>query len=180
MNWGSFRQKYIQFATSRWQRVGLVLMYVFMIVIPVYHEIIAEIPPANELRKTNGELFLGPYVRGGNMTGLRTPQGKIFFTCGDTLIDKNLCLRQKDRLKLEGKEVSITWFSQNAYLGYHRNRLVELSCEGKKFISREYTERRMRTGKRLVWPLAVFVLIGFIGIDVYYTKYFNRRKKHES
>ena len=175
----ALRQRYIQFATSKWQRVGLVLLYIFIIFIPVYHSTTAKIPPTDELRITNGELFLGPNNRRGNMTGLKTPQGEIFFTCGDTITDTNYCLKRKDRLNIEGKQVSVTWFSQDAYMGYHRNRLVELRYDGQKVISREDTERMMRIRSGSAWQLAIFVLICFIGIDVYYMKYFNRRKKDE-
>ncbi|MEN6621681.1 MAG: hypothetical protein ABFD50_09060 [Smithella sp.] len=113
------------------------------------------------------------------MTGLKTVKGNIMFTCGDTITDNNFCLEEKDSLKLEGKQVSITWFSQNAYLGYHRNRLVELSHDGKKIISQKDTERGMRVRGNIIWPFAIIALIGFICIDIYYMKYFNRRKKHE-
>lgn len=149
-----------------------------MILIPAYHTIRHQVPPDAELRKTEGELIFRHVPKEGSLTGIKTVDGEFLFTCKDYYSGKNYCLADnKLEPVIQGKQATVLWYRQPAYLWMDRNRLVELRVGNDTIVSRAQTERWINVSKRVMWWEAVIGFVLFVALDVYAARYFKRRGK---
>lgn len=158
----SFKEWLIKFIKKSY-----VLIFCILLLSPTYYDIFARIPPDNELNKTQGQLIFHP---GNGMysysTGLRTQDSESkYFACNGSLGYNIGCIPGKfNRQSLQGKQATVTWYTQPLILGRHKNRLVELRVEDKLIISRENTQSNITSARN--WALGMFIFFVLISIGI--------------
>ncbi|MEN6374583.1 MAG: hypothetical protein ABFD75_07370 [Smithella sp.] len=123
----SFKERLIKFFKKSY-----LIIFSVILLSPTYYDIIAKIPPANELNKSQGQLIYDP---GNGMysysTGLKTQDGEsIYFACNGSLGYNIGCIPGKfNRQSLQGKQATITWYIQPLILGVFRGHNTYFSCK---------------------------------------------------
>lgn len=164
----------------KWQRTVFALFYITDILIPAYHTYTWQIPPDGKLIKTQGELFFEPVLGRGSLTGLRTREGKMMFTCETTIGRNNDCIWD-DTIKpsIQGKQATVYWYRQRYFLWAHRNRLVELWVGNNSFISRAQSQKTIDVCKDADMWLVPLALLAYVAADAMYRRIYRRKKKQK-
>ena len=161
----------------RWIRFGnwlLIPIYVFVAAFPLYYEWRAEIPPFEQLTKTEGILTYKRVAKKGAMIGLRAQEGTHLFTCRFGLFGgrhdcENLTLQRIQ--PLEGKPATVWWFEQTVYPFTAQHRVAQVVVSDRMEVSIERTiELTERSKANAPWYAAglffFFVIVGIYSESV--------------
>jgi hypothetical protein len=179
------KQKFVAFKESEWKwtRIFIAILFIGNFLIPAYHSFTAQIPPAKELLKAEGKLFFQPVPGKGSLTGLKTINGEVMFTCEDTFFDDKDCVwDEKIERAIQGKVATAYWFRQPSYLWMQRDRLVELWVGSDSTISRAQTQRKIDNNKDTFMWLVPISFLGCFVLDAYVRRVdrmFKRNKKQD-
>lgn len=147
----------------------LIPIYLFAVLIPLYYEATAEIPPTEKLHVTDGMLVIKWIPRRRELTGLQNEAGNIYFTCRIGVFSKkNNCISTFDEAKkLVGKRATIWWFEQTIFPFSTQRRLVRLVVDGQEKISLARTLQATRSASGNARWEAVGLFVFFVAVAVY-------------
>jgi hypothetical protein len=160
-------------------------IWTIVCLLPAIYAFQIEIPPDDELMKTEGAFFYEPvHRRGRDFVVLKQTQKKEIFTCAASYLSSASCLitRGWDVKTLFGKDATVWWFDQKLLPIFPSSRrVVRLVVDGKEFVSRPQTVVKAKeTANRLSWFLIITMVIS--GLMAFYEDYvvykLKKRKVH--
>lgn len=138
-----------------------VLIYIFIVLIPLFYTWHAEIPPLGSLNKTSGKFTYKKIGNKGNyLVGVSSSSSATFFTCAASKFGAYPdCLQGKSEYeKLVDQPTTAFWFEQPVYLFSTQKRLVKLIVSGEEKRSYEKTVTVTRRSKASA-PWWIFILL---------------------
>lgn len=170
-------------------RIGSVLsilIYVFIVLIPLFYTWIAKIPTFDQLQVASGELTYKNVGKNGNdyLTGIKNITGVTYFSCASGMSSSMFgghpdCLFPvAEYPKLAGKPATIWWFEQPVYLFVTHKHLVRLVVAGEEKISYEKSLAWSRSSSKSA-PWFIFIMLGLFTLIIVWFEFRIREQKNE-